>query len=194
LGTAFPEWFTILAVARTAQVLSVLSAAAMIIFFIVMYRESRASGKSRLATASMLGIIGSCAGLLVTLKGFVLVFPGWFSPYMVGGLIATHTIEVLLPWVSGVLFLYFILVFWEGTRSTGTVTLRNASLAAVVGSAFGVLVATAVLLNWLITRDAAFIGELAGQAAIIVLPLLMLSALAVLYFFLVFHREQMVAK
>jgi hypothetical protein len=188
-GTLFPDLFRILIVAQATQVISVLVAIVIIVFFISLYKDSVQKGKEKLKIASTLGIIGSCTGLLTTLKGFVLVFQTAFSPYLVRSIMTTHLIETILPWVSSILFLFFIIVFWEEMRLPEQMKLRRAALAAVFGAAFVALAATLVVVNYLIAGKVTFLNDLIGSASIIILPLLALSALVVIYFFLVYYRE-----
>jgi len=190
LGTVVPELFRVLIVAQATQVISVLAGIVIIVFFILLYRDCQREGREKLKMASMLGIIGSCIGLLTTLKGFILVFQTVFSPHMVRSIMTAHYFETVLPWISSALFLFFIIVFWEEMRLPEQTKLRRAALVAVFGAAFVALAATLVVVNYLIAREVTFLSDLIASASVIILLLLALSALAVIYFFLVYYREQ----
>ncbi len=189
-GTFYLGLFRILIVAQTAQVISLLARVAIMIFFVYFYRDCVQKRRGKLKTAAALGILGSCAALLTSMKGFILVFQKLFSPELVSGVMTVHTIDTFLPWVNSILILYFFIVFWEEANSKERFRLKKASLFGLIGSAIGALATTMVFVNYLFNYNVTLFRDLTGSLAPVALMILTLGALGVIYFFLVYYREQ----
>ena len=186
IGTFLPAVFRNLLVAQASAIMSILAGLTGVFFFISFYREYIHKEQTRLKQASVLAIVGSSAMFLLEVIGLLLIFNGDTSSYLA----KAHLIEPLVPWVSSILFLLFFIVFYKAMLYRQGTKLQKAILSGVIGSSIAAFVRTFVLFNYLFFRDIEWFSDLPKKAAIILLPILALSFITVLYFFLCFYKEQ----
>ena len=186
IGTFLPDIFKNLIVAQSIQILSFLASLTIVFFFISFFKDYVEKEQINLKNATVMAIIGSSAVLLLHVKGLLLVFSRYISPYLV----RSHYIESIIPWVSSILILFFFIIFYKEMLYEKEVRLKKAILLAIIGSSIAILLRTFILFNYLCLREIRWVFDLSGKAKIIFLPITIFSFIATLYFFLCFYKEQ----
>lgn len=191
MGTFLPGIFRSLPVALAVALLSLLAGLAIVLFFVLFYKEYARKGELRLQRASLLAIIGSCVVLYLNVKNLVLILEKNLSPYLVMYFLRSGPIDALIPWVSSIFILIFFIIFHQATRQEEETGLRKATLFALIGSSIASLERTFVLVNYLLySRHMGWLTHLPTKTAIILSPIYLFSFLALLYFFVSFYSQK----
>ncbi|MFC1484736.1 hypothetical protein ACFL5M_00505 [Candidatus Neomarinimicrobiota bacterium] len=199
IGTAFPGIISQAAwLVQTVQLLSVLAGIAAVYFYAVFYLVYPREDQLRLKQASMLAVIGTSASLILYLRGLFMVIGGLrtatyaFSPGLLSS-IQSGSFAVIGPvvsWGSSMLILLFFYRFCRCVPSAQR-RLKNAVLSGFIGALIVVLGKTSLGLVNVILGDLQWVAELSHPLQLILTqPTTGLAFIAVLYFFLVFYREQ----
>jgi len=189
VGTAFPFAFRNLTVAQVTNIISFLASLGILLFFIYFYKDYVQKEETGLKNASVFAIIGSGLMSLLLFKGLIPLF----NPNSFGYLLRPHFIEPTIPWVSSILILIFFIVFNKLTIQKEEVRLRNATLSGVLGSLIGVLLRTFTLIFYLFSSEISWFFDLPKKmhlVFIIFLPITLVGFVLMLFFFLVFYKEQ----
>jgi hypothetical protein len=146
----------------------------------------------------MLAAIGTLATLILYLRGLFMVFSELrtaaydFSPDLIS-FVQSGSFAIIGPvvsWGSSMLILLFFYRFYRCVPSNRG-RLKIAVLSGFVGALIVVLGKTSLGLIHVIVGDLHWIGELSRPLQLILTqPTTALAFIAVLYFFLVFYREQ----
>ncbi|UCG53683.1 MAG: hypothetical protein JSW58_09060 [Candidatus Latescibacterota bacterium] len=190
VATFFPEPFRNLAVARVTIVLSTLASIAVVYFYSSFYQDYVRDEQTGLKNATMLAIIGTAAMALLHIKGLLLVFDAQVPRFLT----KSHVFEVVVPWVSSIIGLVFFAVFCGETAGDRAAQLKKAIRFAVIGSSIGVVERTFLLYRYLQGRDTISNGGLSPTLHFISLPIIAMAVIAVLYFFVTFHRFQSIGE
>ena len=198
VGTLVPGLFQNLIVTQVSVVLSLLSGAAFVVFFMSFYKFYVRDEQTQLQSATLFAIIGSAAMLVLYIKGLFIVFAPLrmqlygISPSLAGSLIKPSFFEAILPWFSAILILVFYVAFYKETADPNLFQLRKAASYAVIGTAIGVALRTGLVVSNIFSSKIVWLTDLTKGTGIILIPILVISFAAVLYFYLVFYREQQV--
>jgi len=189
-GTFSPEIFTNISIAQVTKILSFLAGLTVLFFFISFYKYYIKEEQTELRKVTVLSVIGASAVLLLHIKGLILVFGMYISPYLVSYLVESLLIEPVIPWVSSIFTLLFFITFHRETLSEETMKLRKAVFFAVIGSSIAVLMQTFVLFNYFLARESRWFSDQPIITAIILVPVVAFSFMALLYFLVSFYRSQ----
>jgi len=188
-GTFFPYAFRDLTVTQITNTITVLASLGILLFFLYFYKEYVKTEQIGLKNATLLNIIGSGLMSLLFLKGLIKLL----NPHFFNFLTTPHFIEPAIPWVSSILILIFFVVFNQETIRKEQVSLRYATLSGVVGSSVGVVLRTFILAFYIFSSGIRWFFDLPRKmhlVFIIFLPVTIVSFALILYFFLVFYKEQ----
>ena len=189
-ATFFPGPFRVLTVAQVAEITSLIASLATVLFFASFLANYVAKDQVGLRQATVLALVGSCAMLLLRVKGLLLVvFDGWLSPGLLWSLQRSYLLGAIVPWASSILILLFFVAFYKQTLRDERPKLRGASLLAVIGSLVGSLLLTFVLFNYVYFRELMLFVNLPRLMTIMLSPLFAFSVITILYFFSSFYRE-----
>ena len=189
IATFLPEMFRDLTVVRINETLLLLSSLTAIIFFVYFLMDYVKENQVGLKNATVLAIIGASLMSLLLLKGLLMIF----NEYALGSWIRPGFIEPIISWVSSLSIFIFFFVFYQQTFQEGLTKLRQATLWATVGSLVGVLSRTLIFILYLSSGQIRWFSDLALKSRfvfLIFLPIFAFNFVTVLYFFLVFYREQ----
>ena len=190
-ATFFPGPFRVLLVAQAAEITALIASLATVLFFASFLADYVAKDQVGLRQATVLALVGSCAMLLLRLKGLLLVvFEGWLSPGLLWSLQRSYLLGASVPWVSSILILIFFVAFYKETLRNEQLRLKLASFLAIIGSSVGTLLLTFVLFNYIYFRELMLFVNLPRVMTIMLSPLFAFSIITVLYFFFSFYREQ----
>jgi hypothetical protein len=186
VGTIFPDMFTSILSAQVNVTISFLAGLAMLVFLVSFYREHVQRGQVALRRATVSAIIGSSAVLLLLMKGLIVVL---------GNGIFTDTIswtyvDILIPAASSILVLFFFIGFFREAGRQKRTELRRAVQWAAIGSAISVLVQAIVLLNYVLSSRLIWLADFRGPLMILLAPFVVFSFITILYFFLIFYKQQ----
>jgi hypothetical protein len=168
------------------HIVSFLCSLAILFFFYSFHRDYVEEEQTALKKVSVLPIIGYCAILLVQLKTLVLIL----DIYSPSSVVTPHFIEVMIPRIVAIFILLFFVVFYREMLQREQKRLKNAILAAIVGSAIQALLLSFVFFHYLFSRKALFALEYARTMSIIFVPIFAFSFITILYFFVSFYKMQ----
>ncbi|MDP8237744.1 MAG: hypothetical protein P9X24_01525 [Candidatus Hatepunaea meridiana] len=189
-GTFSPGIFINIYTAQVTQLLSFLTGLTVLFFFISFHRYYIEEAQTELKKVTALNIIGTSALLLLHIKGLILVFRMYISPYLVSCLTESHLIEPVITWVSSIFTLLFFIAFHRETLSKEAMKLRKAVFFAVIGSSIAVLMQTFVLFNYFLARESRWFSDRPIMTASILVPVAAFSIITVLYFLVSFYLSQ----
>jgi hypothetical protein len=185
-ATLHVDLFGRLAVARVAILLTFFSSVVMVYFYYCFYRDYVRPEQTTLKSVAGLAIIGSLAVALIHLKGLLLVF----DVFVTVPLFRSHMVAVVVPWLCSIIVLVFFGVFYNEVQTDKGAGLRRAILFAAIGAAIGVLERTLVMYVALKSTDVTWFSDLSTATQLAFLPVIALGVAAILYFFVVFYKEQ----
>jgi len=183
IGTFLPDIFKNLQVAQISVIMSFLASLTIVVFFTSFYESYVQKEQTKLKKASMLAIIGSCALLLLSIKGFLVVFNIHIFSYLV----KSNYIEPIIPWVSSIFILLFFIIFYKEILYKEDMKLKNAAILAIIGSSIIALERTFIVFNYFYSREVMWFSDLSRGIQIIFIPIFTISFITVLYFFLSFY-------
>ena len=196
IGTFVPSLFQNLVVTQVSVVLSLLSGVAFVVFFMSFYKFYVREEQAQLHSATVLAVIGTAAMLVLYIKGLFIVFTPLrmqlygISPVLVEGLSKPSFFEAVLPWFSAILMLVFYVAFYREMADPSQYRLQKAASYAVIGAVIGVVLRTLLVVSNIFSTEMRWFTDLTRGVGIILVPILVISFAAILYFYLVFYREQ----
>jgi hypothetical protein len=199
IGTAFPGIISQAAwLVQMIQVLSVLAGIVAVYFYAIFYLDYPRQGQPRLKEASMLAAIGTSATLILSVRGLFMVISGLrtatydISPDLISTIQADYVpaIGAVISWGSSMLILLFFYRFYRSVPLAKR-RLKKAVMSGYIGALIVVLGKTSLGLIHVIVGNLHWGAELSRPLQLILTqPTIALAFIAVLYFFLVFYREQ----
>lgn len=129
-------------------------------------------------------IICFCALLLLVIQRVLHVFDVTILSFLP----RSRYYGLLIQWFSSIFVLLFFVVFYRETLKAELSMLRKAAISAITGSAIGVLIQTAVLLNYYSSQSTNRLFVIPRDAMILLLPIAAIAFAPVLYFFIAFYR------
>ena len=189
VGTLLPNIFRILIVTQVVQIISLLASLIMMFFFIYLYTDYIQDVQIKFKNATVLVIIGSCAMVLVRIKGLLLVFNLFILPFLFRSRFIDSIIR-LIPWFLSIFILFFFITFYIVTLLQKKMKLNKAILSAIIGTSIGTLLQTFILFNYLYSTEIKWFTDLSIIIQIILFPIFAFSFITVIYFYLCFYKEQ----
>lgn len=196
VGTIVPGLFRNLAVTQVSVVLSLLSGVALVVFFMSFYKFYIREEQGQLYNATVLAVIGSAAMLVLYIKGLFIVFAPLrmqlygISPMLMEELSKPSFFEAILPWFSAILMLVFYMTFYKESTDPSQFRLQKAASYAVIGAVIGVLLRTLMVVGHIFSSEVLWFTDVTRGVGIILVPVLVISFAAIIYFYLVFYSEQ----
>ncbi|MBC8525442.1 MAG: hypothetical protein H8D22_01025 [Candidatus Cloacimonetes bacterium] len=186
IGTFLLDIFRILIVSQIIQIMSLFASLIMLFFFIYLYTNYVQKEQIKFKKATVLVIIGSCAMVLVRIKGMLIVFNVDILPF----LFRSCHIDAIIPWFLSIFILLFFITFYKETLRKKQMKLNKSILSAIIGTSVGTLLQTFILFNYLYSTEIRWFTDLSSIIQIILFPIFVFSFIAVLYFYLYFYKEQ----
>jgi hypothetical protein len=195
IGTLAPGVFQNLLATQINVILSILASLTFVYFYVLFLIKYLQPDQIRLKRATVFAIIGSAAISLLLLKGLFLVF-GFIrvnlyevSPNLID-MIRTSSIEPVIPLLSSIFMLFFFAIFHQEIRRSGESALKTATLLAAIGTAISMALQAFTFVNFIFQGQVKWLSEFPTKMAIILLPLIVFSAFASLYFYIAFYKAQ----
>lgn len=188
--TLFPGIFSNIQIAQTVQIISLICSASVLLFFVSLYMEYEKQDKVKLKQAAGLGIIGASLLLIPVFKGLLLAFNNYASVHIIKFFVQIQAVLVIIPSINSVLVLLFFIIFYLGMISEDQKALYKAALFGMSGSASGLLVNLFTLLNYYHLKIDKGYSVVPAKVFIFTAPLIILSFAGVLYFLIIFYKEQ----
>lgn len=186
VGSFFPIIFKNLLLVRVTSILFFISGLTIVFFFISFYYGYIQKEQTKLKIATVLAIIGNFLVSLLFVKGILLAFAINQFPY----LRRPYFIEPVVPWVSSIFILIFFIVFHQEVLLKESIKLRKAVFFAIIGSLIVVLLRSFMLYTYINTGVVRWFSDFSRVIMIAFLPVVTFSFITILYFFLVFYKEQ----
>ncbi|MBN2542447.1 hypothetical protein JXI42_06230 [bacterium] len=193
-GTFIPGLFCSPVIAKTIQLLLMISDAAILLFFIYFRREYVKEEQRQLKNAAVLSIVGMAAILLVQVKNFVSGLSTFmakvfqFSPYLFR-LLKTSFADAFIPFAASIFVLIFFILFYKTACHGRSKRLSRALLFAIIGASFAVLLRVYVLVTSIIAKQIMWFTHYPMTISILLTPILFITFAANLYFLIVFYKE-----
>ena len=190
VGTISPGLFFDFSVVRISTVLLFLSALAVLVFFVFFYTDHDKAGQTRLKKATAWAVAGMVAVVFMDGRNLLNIF----NINFLTEILQSRRVDDLMPfipWISSFLFLIFFVVFFKDSFEDERLRLRKALKFAVIGNILSVLLRTIIIVLHIITGAVRWVADLKGPylvIGIIGIPLLILSFLAIEYFYLSFYK------
>ena len=191
LGTFVPEIFRLLTIAQISSMLIFVASLTVLYFFIKVYRDYIKEGQEQLRRSTTLAIIGAALMSLLLIKGIVLTFNRLLmslyehSPSLVA-FIKTPSIEHVVPLLSTLFTLFFFIAMYN---TSSDIRLKNASIYAIIGSCLTIALNAVTLFNFIVQRESPWFSGLSTMMIVVLLPVVTISFLASLYFYVVFYQH-----
>lgn len=185
VATLFPGSFTDLQVVQFTLVLSLIASMFLVNFFYSFLREYVGDKQTTLKNTAVLAVVGAAALALLDVKELFVVF----DVDLFRSAVHSRNLDAIVPLLSSVLILSFFIAFYRETTRQKRSALRKATFLATVGSAVSTGMFAFVLFNYIYqgTFTPVAAAFQAAPAAFLLVPAA--SFAAVLYFFIVFYRE-----
>lgn len=187
VGTISPGLFFDFSAVRIATVLIFLSVLAVLLFFVFFYTDYIKSGQTRLKTAAAWAVVGMAGVGFMYGRDLLNIF----RINVLTEILQSRFVDNLMPfipWVSSFLILIFFVVFFKESTDDERLHLSKALRFAVIGSCLAFILRTVIVANYVVTGAVRWVADLKGILLIIGIPLLILSFLAIEYFYLSFYE------
>lgn len=198
IGTIIPDIFRVQDIAQGVQLLSLFAALAPLVFLAYFYKDYLRSEQVLLKNITVITLIGFSLIVFLHIRELFMVFPRMssilynFSPSLYQ-LVHSRQIPMfgsLISWVTSIAVFLFFVVFYRETARRNQVSLKNATLIAMVGSSLALLLRT---ISTIVSLSAGAFPIRTLISPIIITPVLVLSLLGILsiiYFLYTFYRAQ----
>lgn len=191
VGTIFPDFFFHLPIARSAQILSIFAAGTLAWFFFALYHEYVRPRHPELKILSILTLGTVSASVCLRIYGLIYALYVPPSPVNARPLFHPQWIGEIVVWCSSIcILLFFVALYKKICRSRNP--LAPAVRFAAIGSGIATAMQTVILTELLFSGLLNPIGSLSGVLALFLMPIMLCSYLAVLYFYYTFYRQQSV--
>jgi hypothetical protein len=153
VNTFLPGIFTAPALARAVQILSLAANLILLAFFFLFLLQFVQKNQKKLHFASLLGIASSTVMSFLYLRGLFLVFPGWTSPLynsspVLYQIFHSPSLSANIPalaWFNTLIFLFFLLSFFNEVKGIEATPLKKATYHAILGISLLLLIQTLLL-------------------------------------------------
>jgi hypothetical protein len=185
VGTFVPSAFRIEQVAVGSTGLHLISSVAVMLFFVLFLRDYLDQSRKTLRQRAYLAIAGAALSPVLALRTLLVIV----DPYSLPKVLRSPTIEVVLPVMGSTLMLVFFSELGRRLLPAERPTLKRPTTAATSGFGILLVLQMIVLLNYLATGSVRWFSSYSGLLAVGVLPLIAAAFLAILSFFISFHRH-----
>ena len=183
-GTLSPSIFQNVWVVKLTIVTNTFFILVHVIFFIS-FLGSYAPGREKLLkTGSILAIIGSCLVAFIYLKNFCLVFDLDVIPLS----LRNYYCDAIFPLASSILHLIFFSIFKKVQSQEEYGILNRPLSSAIIGVGIFTALHLVVLVNFLMHRKFNWLEHMPRPVAIGTVPLIVVAAIFILYFYLKFYQ------
>ena len=189
IGTFFPGLFKNLTVVRVSESLSFLASLTLLFFFISFYGDYVKREQKKLKLASIFVVVGSTAMAILRVRGLLLIYKADVLPFLRGARFI-RAVEPVIPWWNSIFILIFFYIFYRELHHEKQTTLIKPTLFAVMGSSIIALMSTFILHTYFYTRQVRWLADLPRKVIYSLFPISVFCVTTILYFFLVFYKEQ----
>ena len=185
VGTAMPSAFRVELVAAGATGLHLVCGVAMLLFFIQFLTQYVQRSRVVLRHATYWAVAGAALNPLLAFKTLILIV----DPYSLPKAVRSPTVDAVLPAVGSVLLLAFFVKLRENLLLTEQRALQKSATAATLGFTVLFALQTTVLLNFLAAGSFGWLLSYSTLVTVGMIPIITLAVLAILSFFVSFHRH-----
>lgn len=182
VGTFFSTVFRNLLAIKITGTISLLATFSMIIFFLYFYKDYVRKEQTALKMVTVLVILVFLAGIVTQMSSVARMFEVHMSGYPV----VIHSLDVIVHPLTAIFMLIFFIVFYKEIYSAEPVSLRKATLFAIIGTSVLTVLQSFVLFNYFYYLQSG-IPWLYQETKIITLlmgiPIIVFSFLASVIFF-----------
>jgi hypothetical protein len=182
-ATFAPQFFVNLPVALTSQTLLLLSSLAVLFFFVAFYREWTQPESGALRTATMMAAIGASGVVLVYLKGIIVTLDIEISPFIDRNIIHTRNWPEIVPLLSSLLTIVFLITLNQSLTGTALRGLKRATRLAILGSSVICCILLLGVAGLIFKGDFDFLRSFHNYVAVALVPVVLFAVLTHVYFF-----------
>lgn len=185
VGTFVPSAFRIEQVAVGATGLHLVSGVAVMLFFVLFLTEYLEQSREALRRSTQWAIAGAALSPLLAFRTLLLIV----DPYSLPKTLRSPLVEAVLPVVGSILILVFFVKLGEFLLPTERLKLKKTVTAASIGFTVLFVLQTIVLLNYMATGSLRWLSSYSGVVTIGLLSVITGVFLAILSFFISFHKH-----
>lgn len=184
VGTLFPNFFLNEYIVKFAIVVNTFFILVHFFFFVLFLEEYAANRPPVLKTGSVLAIIGSFLVAFVYIKNFCLVFDLDVIPLS----LRNHYFDAIIPLSGSLLHLLFFSIFKKVQSQEEYRVLNRSISSAIIGVGIFSALHLIVLINFLKFQKFSWLEHMPRAVAVGTIPLIVLAAIFILYFYLKFYQ------
>ncbi|MGC9323827.1 MAG: hypothetical protein ACP5G0_03665 [Desulfomonilia bacterium] len=183
-GTIFPAMFANICIVGFVSAVLLCTSLAMVNFLYAFSAQYIRRKQKILRTACSFALIGTAASVFLDLRSIFIVLKQPILP----NILMTHGLDAALPLFSSTTLLIFFISFSREMAPMERERLGRAVRSAINGSSIFAIVHAVVLINYLSSSRFRWLSSYIQEAALWMMPILIIAVLLIVHFFFSFYR------